>query len=187
MCPGCTYIHYILNKFIVYSHPATRPPPPSLNFHQLPLSVQQSKNENSNFAKTTYLPWARYEIGGTDANNSKPSWMFLGMLSQLKRSIPDLRLHKTHQPLIGKFDVLSKSQVMALRVLYCIKHFFNICVQFLFLSFHINAIMKHLNLNISPHDRKLGSYLSLHMSPHAMYTSAYSSIIPLNSVLMHLI
>jgi len=24
------------------------------------------------------------------------------MLSQLKRSIPDLRLHKTHQPLVGK-------------------------------------------------------------------------------------
>lgn len=34
----------------------------------------------------------------------------LGMLSQLKRSIPDLRLHKTHQPLIGKLDVLCSQE-----------------------------------------------------------------------------
>lgn len=29
------------------------------------------------------------------------------MFSQLKRSIPDLRLHKTHQPLIGKLYVIN--------------------------------------------------------------------------------
>lgn len=31
-------------------------------------------------------------------------YVCLGMFTQLKRSFPDLRVHKTHQPLIGEYE-----------------------------------------------------------------------------------